>query len=99
MITNKNFSVAMQDDLAFDVRGRNLLLAKGDVLFGNAGGAGSDFQTMNEEAISTLLGTGKRFTWSIQRGDVHITVIVDSYDGLDDCLAAMRSPGFYFFFT
>ena len=86
MITNKNFSVAMQDDLAFDVRGRNLLLAKGDVLFGNAGGAGSDFQTMNEEAISTLLGTGKRFTWSIQRGDVHITVTVDSYDGLDDCL-------------
>ena len=86
MITNKNFSIAMQDNLAFEISGQNLLLAKGNVLFGNKDEAGSDFRSVNEETISTLLGKGKRFSFSTQRGDLNIMVTVDLYDDLNDCL-------------
>ena len=84
MITNKNFSIAMQENLAFEISGQNLLLAKGNVLFGNKDEAGSSFRSVNEETISTLLGKGKRFAFSTQRGDLNIMVTVDLYDDLDD---------------
>ena len=86
MISNKNLSVVMQDNLAFEIRGQgNLLLAKGNVLFSDELKKGKNFQGTNEETISTQLGAGNRSAFSVQRGDVNIAVTVETYDDLEDC--------------
>jgi alpha-galactosidase len=85
MITNKNFSINLQNDLAFEISGRNLLLAKGDVALSGEEAKGN-IQSAREESISTTLGKGKRFAFSAQRGEVNVTVEIDSYDSLDDCV-------------
>jgi len=86
VIINKNLSVAMQDTLAFDVSMQNLLLAKGNVLLSHEHKADSNFQSTKEEAVSTMLGTGKRSVFSVQRGDLNIAMTIDSYADLNDCL-------------
>jgi alpha-galactosidase len=85
-MTNKNFSVTVQENLAFEISGENSLLAKGSVLLANEHKPGSNFQNAKEESISTTLGTGKRFVYSVQRGDLNIALTLDSYDDLSDCV-------------
>ena len=92
MITNNNLSIAVQDNLAFEIKGQgNLLLAKGNILLSDEMKKGKNFQSTNEEGISTSLGTGKRIAYSVQRGDVNITVTIDSYDDLEDCVVMQWS--------
>ncbi len=87
MIKNNNLSINVKDDLAFEVSGQgNLPLAKGNILLDGKAGKVSDFQSSNEEVISTSLGTGKRFVFSVQHGDVNIELTVDAYGDLSDCL-------------
>ena len=86
MITNKNLSVIVQDNLAFEIKGQgNLLLAKGNVLFSDELKKGKNFQSAGEETVSAQIGTGKRVAYSVQRGDVSIAAIVESYDDLENC--------------
>lgn len=92
MITNKNFSIAVQDDLAFEISGQGkLCLARGRALLSNESGAVNNFQRAKEESISTVLGVGRRFVFTGQRGDVSIALTIDSYDHLNDCVVMQWS--------
>lgn len=77
----------MQDNLAFEIRGqKNLLLAKGNFLLSDELKKGRNFQSTDEETITTQLGTGNRSSFLVQRGDVNITMTIDSYGDLEDCV-------------
>lgn len=85
MITHRNISVRVQDNLAFQIIGNGTLpLAEGRVLISREVEMGSDFQATNEEIISTLLGAARRSVFSVQRGDVNITLAVDVQNDLPD---------------
>ena len=87
MIRNNDLAINVQDNLAFEVSSQGkLLLAKGSVLFFNEEKKGKNFQSAKEEMISTSLGDGRRLVFSVQRGDVNITMSIDSYYDLRDCL-------------
>jgi alpha-galactosidase len=87
VIVNKNFSIAVQDDFAFELSGqRNIRLAKGYVLLSNLDGIVRNFQRFDEESISTVLGDGRRSVFTGQRGDIGIRLTIDSYDHLEDCV-------------
>ena len=76
----------MQENLAFEIKGQgNLPLAKGRVLISDEHGEGNNFQSANEETVTTTLGNGKRLAFSIQRGAINIIATVDSYNDLDNC--------------
>jgi len=85
VITNKNSSINIKDNLAFEVSGQKLLLAKGSVLLAHENKKGKNFQSAKEESISTTLGVGTRYAFSVQRGDVNVAATIDSYNDLSDC--------------
>jgi alpha-galactosidase len=86
LITNKHLSIALRDDLAFEIsRDGNLPLAKGSVLLASAGtGRGSSGVT--EEDVITALGAGRCYSFSFHRGELRIDATIDSYADLTDCL-------------
>ena len=82
----------MQNNLAIEIIGQgDLPLAKGNVLFSDELKSGRNFQSANEEAISTSLGTGKRSSFSIGRDGVNIAMSVDTYGDLEDCVVMQWS--------
>ena len=92
MITNNDFSITVQDDFAFEIfRQEKFCLAKGCVLLSNESGVVGNFQRREAEPISTILGAGQRFTFSGQRGDVNITLTIDTYDSLHDSVVMQWS--------
>jgi len=92
VITNKNFSIAVQDDFAFEIyRHGKFCLARGNALLPGESGAVKNFQRSQAESISTLLGAGQRFAFIGQRGDIRIALTIDSYDRLDDCVVMQWS--------
>ena len=92
MIINKNLFIIAQDDFTFMIgREGKFDLAIGQVLLSYESRAVSNFQSAEKESISTTLGSGERFAFSGQRGDIRIALIIDSYDHLDDCVVMQWS--------
>jgi alpha-galactosidase len=85
VITNKNFSIVVQDDFAFEInRQGKFCLASGQALLSTEHGTVNNFQRSKEELISTVLGEGRRFAFAGQRGDISVALTIDSYDHLGD---------------
>ena len=92
MIVNKKFSIAVQDDFAFELNGlENIRLARGNALLSNEDGIVRNFQRLKEESISTALGIGRRFVFTGQHRDIGIRLTIDSYDHLEDCVVMQWS--------
>jgi alpha-galactosidase len=92
VITNKNFSITVKDDFAFEVSGQGeFCLARGRVLLSNEHGVVNNFHHSKEETISTALGTGQRSVFSGQRSDISVVLTIDSYDRLNDCVVMQWS--------
>lgn len=92
MITNNNFSIAVQDNFAFEIyRQESVRLAKGRISFLDGHEAMSAFQQLKEETVSTQLGTGKRFAFTGQRGNITIRLNVDVYTHLPNSVVMQCS--------
>ncbi len=92
MIVNKKFSIVVKDSFAFEISGQgDLRLAAGGPLVSNLYGMVKNFQALKAEAISTTLGTGLRFVFTGQRGDIAIRLVIDSYDHLSNSVVMQWS--------
>jgi alpha-galactosidase len=87
VIANQNLSVTVRDDFAFEIAGPNQLpMAKGHILLSNGGGEIKSFAQTGTEAISNQLGAGQRFAFNGQHDGIKVTLIIDVYDSLTDCM-------------
>ncbi len=92
MIVNKNFSIDVKDSFDFEITGQgNTRLATGGPVLSNLHGMVNNFQRSTEEAISTTLGSGQRFAFTGQRGDIAIRLTIDSYAHLSDSVVMQWS--------
>jgi len=92
LITNKKFSINVHDNFAFEIsRQGKFRFAKGQALFSKDRGVADGFKQLNDEPISTRLGTGQRFAFTGRRGDIVIRLDIDVYKHLPDSVVMQWS--------
>ncbi|MBK9208314.1 MAG: alpha-galactosidase [Anaerolineales bacterium] len=92
MIVNYNFSIAVQDDFAFEINGQGKFrLAKGKIFLSGEHGEAGDFHSSKEESITTVFGASRRFEFTGRRGDLALRLTIDSYEHLNDSVVMQWS--------